>query len=40
MMHAFTLREANHPEFGILYDAKADQRSWQALQNFLREIFS
>ncbi len=36
--HAFTNPLANDPDFGTVYDAKADKRSWQALQNFLQEV--
>ena len=39
-MHAFTNPEANDIDFGILYDKKADQRSWQTVENFFDEIFS
>lgn len=38
-MHAFTNPEANDPEFGTVYSADADHRSWQSLQMFLAEIF-
>lgn len=37
--HAFTNPEANDPDFGTVYSANADRRSWQAMQNFLEEIF-
>ncbi|MFQ6005710.1 MAG: dienelactone hydrolase family protein [Woeseia sp.] len=37
-MHAFTNPEANDPDFGTVYDADADRRSWNAMQNFLSEI--
>lgn len=37
--HAFTNPEANMPEHGLQYNAVADRRSWQTLQNFLAEIF-
>ncbi|HNU20621.1 MAG TPA: dienelactone hydrolase family protein, partial [Hydrogenophilus thermoluteolus] len=39
-MHAFTNPEANDPDFGTVYNAKADARSWQAMQNFLAELFA
>jgi dienelactone hydrolase len=39
VVHAFTNPEANMPEHGIKYDANADKRSWQAMSNFLREVF-
>jgi dienelactone hydrolase len=38
-MHAFTNPDANDPEMGTVYDAKADRRSWQAMTNFLDELF-
>ncbi len=38
-MHAFTNPAADDPEFGTVYDARADCRSWQSLQLFLAEIF-
>lgn len=39
-MHAFTNPIANNPDFGTVYQAVADRRSWQAMQNFLTEIFA
>jgi len=38
-MHAFTNPQANDPDFGTVYSDAADQRSWQAMQNFLAEVF-
>ncbi len=38
-MHAFTNPQANNPDFGTVYQASADQRSWILMQNFLAEIF-
>ncbi|WP_375207125.1 dienelactone hydrolase family protein [Hyphococcus sp.] len=38
-MHAFTNPQANDPDFGTVYDGDADRRSWQAMQNFLAELF-
>lgn len=38
-MHAFTNPEANDPDFGTVYSESADRRSWQAMQNFLTELF-
>ena len=38
-MHAFTNPKANDPDFGTVYDADADRRSWQAMTNFLAELF-
>lgn len=37
--HAFTNPEANDPDMGTIYDAKAERRSWQALKDFLAELF-
>ena len=39
-MHAFTNPVANNPDFGTVYQADADRRSWLAMQNFLAEIFA
>ena len=39
-MHAFTNPDANDPDFGTVYQPDADRRSWNAMQNFLSEIFS
>jgi dienelactone hydrolase len=39
-MHAFTFPQANNPAGGIMYNPAADRRSWQALTNFLTEIFA
>lgn len=38
-MHAFTNPEANDPDFGILYNKRTDQRSWQTVKNFFAELF-
>lgn len=38
-MHAFSNPAANAPDRGTLYDATADRRSWQAMRNFLDEVF-
>jgi dienelactone hydrolase len=38
-MHAFTNPAANSPDRGTVYDATADRRSWQAIGNFLEELF-
>lgn len=35
--HAFTFASANFPERGIVYDARADRRSWAAMKGFLAE---
>jgi dienelactone hydrolase len=37
-VHAFTRPEANNPDFGAVYNAAADRRSWQSLLNFLAEV--
>lgn len=39
-MHSFTNPVANDPGFGTVYQADADRRSWQLMQNFLSEIFA
>ncbi|NOS75578.1 MAG: dienelactone hydrolase family protein [Methyloglobulus sp.] len=39
-VHAFTNSVANNPDFGTVYQADADRRSWQAMQNFFAEIFA
>ena len=39
-LHAFTNPEANDPDFGTVYDADTDRRSWRALENLLTESFS
>lgn len=38
-VHAFTNPVANDPDFGTVYQADADRRSWQTMQNFFAEIF-
>ncbi|NOQ35380.1 MAG: carboxymethylenebutenolidase [Methylococcaceae bacterium] len=38
-LHAFTNPNANDPDFGTVYKAEADKRSWLTMQNFLNEIF-
>ncbi len=38
-MHAFTNPGANNPDFGTVYSAVAETRAYQALSNFLEEIF-
>lgn len=38
-MHAFTNPAANDPEFGTVYQADADRRSWQSMRTFLDELF-
>ena len=39
-MHAFTNPQANDPDFGTVYSPDADRRSWNAMQDFLSEIFN
>lgn len=39
-MHAFTNPNANNPDFGTVYQADADRRSWRAMTDFLSEIFA
>jgi dienelactone hydrolase len=39
-MHAFSIPEANDPDFGTVYSAQADQRAWLLMKNFFDEIFS
>ncbi|MCK4842023.1 MAG: dienelactone hydrolase family protein [Methylococcales bacterium] len=38
-MHAFTNPVANDADFGTVYQADADKRSWISMQNFLTEVF-
>lgn len=38
--HSFTNPKANDPEMGLHYNQRADQRSWQTTELFLREVFS
>ena len=38
-MHAFTNPEANDPDFGTVYNPKAERRSLAALKDFLGELF-
>lgn len=38
-MHAFTNPAANDPDMGTVYNKTADRRSWQAMTNFLDELF-
>lgn len=39
-VHAFTNPAANDRAMGTVYDAAADRRSWQAMRNFLDELFA
>ncbi len=38
-LHAFTNPEANDPEMGVAYSETASRRCFQAIENFLAEIF-
>lgn len=38
-MHAFTTQGANDKEMGTVYNADADRRSFESLENFLAELF-
>ena len=38
-MHAFTNPQADNPDFGTVYNAAADRRSWTAMQNFLANLW-
>ena len=38
-MHAFTNPQANDQSLGLIYNASADQRAWQAMTSFFEEIF-
>jgi dienelactone hydrolase len=41
VVHGFTNPDnRNSPMQGLAYDANADRRSWQAMQDFFQEIFS
>ena len=40
VLHAFTNPAANDRDFGTVYDANADRRSWQTMKNFLEELYS
>lgn len=37
--HAFTNPEANNRQMGLIYNEKADKRSWESMRNFFDEIF-
>ncbi len=37
-VHGFTRPEANSPDLGVMYNALADKRSWQAMLQFLQEV--
>ncbi|MGN8048918.1 dienelactone hydrolase family protein [Curtobacterium sp. 22159] len=38
-MHAFAVPDADSPDHGAQYQARADRRSWRALEVFLAEVF-
>jgi len=39
-VHAFTNPGANNPDFGTVYNADADRRASQSIENFLVEVFA
>ncbi len=39
-MHAFTMPGVDVPEHGAQFNPTAERRSWQAMKNFLSEVFS
>ena len=39
-VHAFTNPVAQEAESGMLYNAKAEHRSWQSMKNFFEEVFA
>jgi len=39
-LHGFTQPTSNDHMRGVVYDPRADRRSWQALGNFLDEVFA
>ena len=39
-VHAFTNPHAQDANFGTVYNADADRRSWQAMSYFLQEVFA
>jgi dienelactone hydrolase len=39
-VHGFSNPNNHDPEHGLVYDQKADQRSWKAMQDFFDEIFA
>jgi dienelactone hydrolase len=38
-LHAFTNPAAADPDFGTVYSAEADKRSWRSMTNFLSDVF-
>lgn len=39
-LHAFAVPDTNSPEFGAAFQERANRRSWQALTDFLDEVFA
>lgn len=39
-MHSFSNPAANNPDFGTVYNAQADRRSWATLQHFVAEVLA
>jgi len=39
-VHGFSNPHNNDPEHGLVYDKRADQRSWKAMQDFFNETFA
>jgi dienelactone hydrolase len=39
VMHAFTNPNANDPDFGTVYDAETDRRSWIEMTRFFEDVF-
>lgn len=39
-LHAFTNPAADDPDFGTVYDALADKRSWRSMTDFLADSFA
>jgi dienelactone hydrolase len=37
-MHAFTVPNADTPQYGAQYDERADRRSWTAMKDFFAEV--
>lgn len=40
VMHAFTNPQANDPGFGTVYNKRAADRAWKAMEDFLSECFA
>ena len=38
VLHAFTNPKANDSDFGTVYDAEADRRSWIAMKRFFEDV--